>query len=353
MARFLKSREKAKGAAPGSLIFMGRQKMQNTKIRLFKYNAEQCIEKEYNSIHKALDAIQDGYHHWINIDGLHDVELIQSIGQHFDISPLALENILNTGQRSRFIEDAHSLTVLSKAVTYLPEENKITVEQISFVLFENVVLSFQEVVGDHFEPVRKRIRSGLGRVRTWGVDYLMYALLDSLVDNYMIHLEQIGDKVEELEKDLENPTKKLSVQLFKYKTELLYFRKAIKPLKEVVTRLLRCQSKLIQQKNIIYYQEVYDIEEQAIEASDYYFGLITDMINMFNTNLSNKVNDVMKVLTVFSTIFIPLTFISGVYGTNFDHIPELHYKYSYFIMWGVMLAVTGVMFYYFRRKKWF
>ncbi len=353
MARFLKSREKAKGAAPGSLIFMGSQKMEASKIRLFKFNANEFYENEFSTTEEGLNAINHKYINWLNVDGLHDVEVINSIGKHFNISPLVLENILNTGQRARFIEDTSALTVLTKAVTYIPEENKISVEQISFVLIDNVVISFQERIGDHFDPVRERIRSGLGRIRTWGADYLVYALLDCLVDNYMIHLEQIGDKVETLEEDLINPTNELSRQLFKYKTELLYFRKAIKPLKEVLTRVLRCQTELIQSKNIVFFQEIYDIEEQAIEASEYYFGIITDMINLYNTNLSNKANEVMKVLTIFASIFIPLTFIAGIYGTNFDYLPELHYKYAYFMMWGAMAVVTTLMLYYFRRRKWF
>lgn len=353
MARFLKSRAKAKGAAPGSLIFMGKQKMDSAKIRLFKYSETVITEEAFNTIEKALKAIDNKQINWLNIDGLHNVDVINKIGKYFNISPLALENILNTGQRAKFFEDRESLTVLTKAVHYNPDENEIIVEQISFVLLQNVLISFQEKPGDHFEPVRNRIRSGMGRIRKFSADYLMYTLIDCLVDNYLINLEQLGAKIEALEAKLIEPNKELSNELFQYKTEVSYFRKTIKPLKEVLIRLLRSKTELIRDENIIFYQELYDIEEQSIEAADNYFQMTGDLINLYNTYLSNKVNDVMKVLTIFASIFIPLTFIAGVYGTNFEYVPELHFKNAYFVMWGVMIVVAGIMLYYFKKHKWF
>jgi len=353
MARFLKSRAKAKGAAPGSLIFMGKQKMESSKIRLFKYSENETVEKEYKSIDDALKNIDKKYVNWLNIDGIHNIEIIQKIGKQLNISPLALENILNTGQRAKFFEDKESVTILTKAIYYNSDENKISVEQISFVLFQNIVISFQEKTGDHFEPVRARIRNGLGRIRKLRSDYLMYALIDSLVDNYLIILEQMGDKIEALEPKLENPGKEISSELFQVKTEISYFKKTIKPLKEVLTRLLRSKTELIKEDNIVFYQELFDIEEQAIDAVENYFGMTNDLINLYNTNISNKVNEVMKILTIFASIFIPLTFIAGIYGTNFEYVPELQFKNAYFIMWGAMLLVAGIMLYYFKKHKWF
>lgn len=353
MARFLKSRAKAKGAAPGSLIFMGNQKMESLKIRLFKYSGNDTSENEYDSIEEALKATDQKQINWLNIDGLHRTEVIQKIGQHFCISPLALENILNTGQRAKFFEEMESVTLLTKAVYYNQEENKISVEQISFVLLQNVVISFQEKTGDHFEPVRNRIRNAIGRIRKSSADYLMYSLIDCLVDNYLINLEQMGEKIEALESELTEPNKEISNQLFRYKTEVSYFRKTIKPLKEVLTRLLRSKTELIREENIVFYQELYDIQEQSIDAVENYFGMTNDLINLYNTNLSNKANEVMKVLTIFASIFIPLTFIAGIYGTNFEYLPELHFKHAYFVMWGVMGTVAGVMLYFFKKNKWF
>lgn len=353
MARFLKSRAKAKGASPGSLIFMGLKKMEATKIRLFKYSLKETSESEFDSVDKALNALDKKQINWLNIDGLHNTEVIQKIGKHLDISPLALENVLNTGQRAKFFEDKESITIISKAVYYNANENKISVEQISFVLFQNIVISFQEKTGDHFEPVRARIRNGLGRIRKSAADYLMYALIDCLVDNYLINLEQIGEKIEALEPRLSNPGKEISGELFQFKTEISYFRKTIKPLKEVLTRLLRSKTELIRQENIVFYQELFDIEEQAIDAVENYFVMTNDLMNLYNTNISNKANEVMKVLTIFASIFIPLTFIAGIYGTNFEYVPELHYKNAYFVMWGAMLVVAGIMLYYFKKNKWF
>ncbi len=353
MARFLKSRAKAKGASPGSLIFMGKQKMDESKIRLFTYNEKETKEKEYKSIEEALKDVNGNKINWLNIDGIHDTDIIHKVGKHFNISFLALENVLNTGQRSKFFEDKDSVTVLTKAVYYHPEENNISVEQISFVLLNNTVISFQEKSGDHFEPVRSRIRNGIGRIRKATSDYLLYALIDSLVDNYLINLELLGDQIEGVEEKLSNPQKEISNLLFHYKTEVSYYRKTIRPLREVLTRLLRSKADVIHVDNIVFYQELYDLVEQSIDAVDNYFNMTNDLVNLYNTNLSNKVNEVMKVLTIFASIFIPLTFIAGVYGTNFDNVPELHYEYSYFIMWGVMLVVAAIMLYYFKKNKWF
>lgn len=353
MARFLKSRFKAKGAAPGSLIFMGDQKMDAPRIRLFNFNDEISTENEYHTIEEALDNIKPRQINWLNIDGLHEILPIQKIGKHYNISPIALDNVLNTGQRSKFFEDKNSLTIVVKAVYYDPENNKISVEQISFILCKDIIISFQEKPGDHFEPVRERIRNNIGRIRNSAADYLLYTLIDSLIDNNLIIIEQIGDKVEQIEHKLSDPNKEVSAEIFHYKTEISYFRKTVRPLREVITRLLRSNSKLIDNDSIIYFQELNDLIEHSIEALDTYFSMIGDQLNILNTYLSNRVNDVMKVLTIFASIFIPLTFIAGVYGTNFEFVPELSFRYSYFIMWGIMITVSISMLYYFKKNKWF
>ena len=353
MARFLKSIRKAKGAAPGSLIFMGSQKMDESKIRLFSFNEETLFENECKTVEDAFNRIDPQCVNWLNIDGIHDTSIIQKIGKHFNIPSLALENVVNTGQRSKYFEDSDSITLVTKAVYYDSEKQKISVEQISFVLCANTLISFQEKVGDHFEPVRERLRTKIGRIRKSTTDYLLYTLIDSLVDNYLINIEQIGNLVEQIEPKLANPGKEVSAELFHFKTEITYFRKTIRPLKEVMTRLLRSDSELIKQEFIVYFQELNDLIDHAYEAADTYFNMIGDYLNIFNTNVSNRVNDVMKVLTIFASIFIPLTFIAGIYGTNFHYVPELNYKYGYFVMWGVMLLVALGMLYYFKRNKWF
>jgi magnesium transporter len=353
MARFLKSRAKVKGAAPGSLIFVGKQNMEKPRIRLITFNGDGCNEQEYEHIEKVFENILPNQISWLNIDGLHDVSLIKKIGLRFDISPLALDNVLNTGQRARYFEDKNSLTLLTKAVYFDSSINRISVEQISFVLIDQMVISFQEKPGDHFEPVRERIRHSVGRVRKSTADYLLYALMDTLVDNYLIDIEEIGSRIEELEPKLSEPNKALSTQLFHFKTEITYFRKTIRPLREVMTRLLRSRTGFLNEDSHAYFLELSELVDHAIDAIDTYFNMVTDQINLYNTNVSNRANDVMKVLTIFASIFIPLTFIAGIYGTNFEYLPELHFKYSYFVMWAVMLSVAVSMLIYFKKNNWF
>lgn len=353
MARFLKSRKKAKGAAPGSYIFIGDQKMESTRIRLFQYNSDRFEEKEFKDINEALSKIDDNYINWLNIDGLHEISILQTIGDQFEISAIAFENILNTDQRSKFFEDRNSVTVISKAIDFQGESNQIDVEQISFTVFRNLLISFQERVGDHFEPVRERIRNNTGVIRKSTTDYLLFALLDSLVDNYLIGLEGIGEQIEQIEKQIPKLEDEVSIQLFQYKKEILLFRKTILPLKEVVSRILRSDEGIFHHTNMIYYKELDSLIDLCNESIGTYLNMVNDHINQFNTLQSNKENKVMKVLTVFASIFIPLTFIAGIYGTNFDYLPELHYRYSYFAMWGAMIIIAGGMLYYFRRNKWF
>ncbi|MCF8331420.1 MAG: magnesium/cobalt transporter CorA [Bacteroidales bacterium] len=353
MARFLKSRIKAKGAAPGSLIFIGKKQMERPNITLLKYNSENVSGKECGDLDEAVYFMDEQHVNWLNIDGIHDTNLIHDIGKQFNISPIALENVLNTGQRPKFFEEDNAITLIVKAISFDKSENQILVDHISFILLENTIISLQERTSDHFDHVRQRIIQNIGRIRKASADYLLYTLVDSLVDNYLINLEQIGDKVESLENKLSHPSKELSSLLFQYKTEISYFKKTVRPLREVLTRMLRSKSYLIQEDHLPYYHELYDLVEQSIEAVDNYFTITNDLINLYNTNISNRANDVMKVLTIFASIFIPLTFIAGIYGTNFEYLPELQYKYAYFIMWGVMAVIAGVMLMFFKKQKWF
>lgn len=353
MARFLKSRTQSKGAAPGSLIFMGNQTMETPRIRLFKYDQDKATEKEYTSVDEALSDLSTTQISWLNIDGLHDISIIQKIGKHFNISAMVLENVLNTGQRAKYFDDDNSLTMLTKAVYYDSENNRLSAEQISFILCGNVLISFQEKSGDHFDPVRERIRNSIGHIRKSSSDYLLFCLVDSLVDNYLITIEQIGSRVEEIETRLADPDKELSNELFQFRTEITFLRKTIRPLKEVMTKLLRSESEFLKSENHIFFLELNDMVEHSNDAIDIYFSMVGDQLNLYHTNISNRANGVMKVLTIFASIFIPLTFIAGVYGTNFDYLPELHFRYSYFVMWGVMLLVALSMLYYFRKNKWF
>lgn len=353
MARFLKSRKKVKGAAPGSYIFIGNQKMESPKIRLFQYNRNESIEAEYSSVEEAIENIHSKNTNWLNIDGLHDVSSLKILSENFGISALAFENILNTGQRTKFFEDKESFTVISKSVEYNSENNQISIEQISFIVVKNVLISFQEKVGDHFEPIRERIRNNIGVIRKSSAEYLLFALMDCLVDNYLIGMEHIGEKIENIEEKIPELDDKVSSQLFEYKKEISLFSKTIRPLKEVVKRITRLNTVIIHKENLVYYSELDNLIDLANESLEAYFNMVNDHINQFNTLLSHKDNKVMKVLTIFASIFIPLTFIAGIYGTNFDYLPELHFRYAYFAMLGVMALLALAMLNYFRKNKWF
>lgn len=353
MARFLKSRLKAKGAAPGSFIFLGKQKMDTQIIRLIQFNNETTSEKQYKNIEEALGRIASDKISWLNIDGLHDVAPIKAIGKHFNVSPLAFENILNTGQRSKFIEDKNALIVVAKAVEYNAQTHKILGEQISFILCKNVLITFQEKSGNIFDSVRDRIKNDLGYVRKSPADYLLFTLLDCVVDNNLIIIEQIGANIEQIEHKLTHPDETVSKELYHYRTEISYFRKTVRPLKEVITRILSSNSDLLNKETDEFFRELNDLIDQSIESIETYYQMASDQLTIYNTNVNIKANDIMKVLAIFTSIFIPLNFIVGVYGTNFDYLPELHFKYGYLGMWVVMLSVVGAMLFYFKRNKWF
>ncbi len=353
MAKFLINRRKAKGQAPGSLVFLGEQKMEKTRKRIIQYNEDFIKEIEVDTIEETFNQTSDDYCTWINIDGIHKISHFEKLGQNFNISPLALEDILNTDQRPKFFEDKKNITIIVKAIFESKTDHSIVTEQISFVIGKNYLLSFQEREGDHFEPVRERLRKSIGRIRSTGVDYLLQALFDALIDNYILSVELLGDVIEKQEKLLSQPNDTFTESIYHLKTNIAYIRKNVRPLKEIMVRLLKTDSELIGAKTNIYFQELDELVTQTLESIDFYYTMISDQLNIYNTNVSNRVNDVMKVLTIFAAIFIPLTFIAGIYGTNFDHLPELHFKYSYYVMLGIMAIVAIFMLLYFKRKKWF
>ncbi len=352
MARFLKSRKLAKGKAPGSFVFIGKQKMEKSRIRVIQYNENEILETEEEHIEQALQSIEKNKVTWINIDGIHDAAVIEKVGHRLNISALLLDNIPNTDQRPKFLEDSENIILIIKAFFFNTDNSSIDTEQISFILGKEYLVTFQEKIGDHFEVVRERLREKIGVIRTKGPDYLLHALTDALVDNYFIGIENLGHQVEKLESRLSGNDKDIASLIYFYKTEFTYLRKHIRPLKEVMTRLLKTESGVIHKKSMIYFQELEDLVIQSLEAIEIYYTMVSDQLNIYHTNVSNRVNDVMKVLTIFASIFIPLTFIAGIYGTNFDYLPELHYRYSYYIMWGIMVLVAVVMLWFFRRKKW-
>lgn len=352
MARFLKDKQNSKGAAPGSLIFIGQQKMENSRIHVTQYNTEYIKEGELKKLDKIAEYLSDDHVTWISIHGLHDTALIAQIGEKFDISSLILEDILNTDERPKFIEDDTHLFVILKSLSFNPENCKFQIDQISLIVGENYLISIQETETDYFEDVSRRLNSGMGKIRSYSPDYLCYTLIDTVVDGYILNIEKMGNVIEEQEKRLLTSDKQIIENIYHYKTELAYIRKNIRPVKELMTRFVTSDSDLINDRTYSYLRDLEGLVTQALEAIEIYYTMVSDQQNSYNANINNNVNDVMKVLTIFSAIFIPLTFIVGVYGMNFNYIPALKYHYSYFILWGIMVAIAIIMLFFFKRKKW-
>ena len=341
------------GQIPGSVIYTGKKDKQKLFIESFDYNKEQCTEKTLNTVQESFEYKLTDSITWINLNGLNHVGEIEKLGEHYDLHPLVLEDIVNISQRPKIDEYDNYLFVVLKMLYYDANE-KIVSEQVSFVLGKNYVLSFQESEGDVFNSVRNRIRHAKGRVRSMQADYLLYVLIDAVVDHYFSVIETLGDKIEDFETAIFSGEvdDDISQKIQNLKREILRVRRGIFPLREVINRIEKNENKLIHKKTITYYRDVYDHIIQVSENIDIYREMIWSLMDMYMTTISNKMNEVMKVLTIMASIFIPLTFIAGIYGMNFEYIPELQYKYSYFILWGVMIVLFIGMLIYFKRRKW-
>jgi len=331
---------------------MGKQKMAKTKIRLIRFNSKLIEESEPENI-AAIPDPEPNSISWINIDGIHDVDLIRTVGERFGIDNLGLEDVLNTDQRPKVLIDEEHVMTIIKSFIYNAEKKNLSSEQISFVLGKNYLITFQEQVGDCFDSVRPRLRKDNSRIRTLGADYLMYALLDTLVDNYILCAEAVGENVERLEElVLKSDNRNILEEIYLYRNEIRFMRKLVRPVKEITLHLLKTESRLINKKTLVFLTDLDDLATQAIEAVEIYYQMVTDQLNIFHTNVGNRANEVMKVLTIFATIFIPLTFITGIYGTNFVNIPEIRWHNGYYYMLGLIGAVTIVMLLFFNKKKW-
>jgi len=340
------------GQIPGSAIYTGEKSNQKLFIEAFDYTKDKFVEKEITKVEDCF-GFEYGSITWINVNGLNHVTEIEKIGKHFELHPLVVEDIVNISQRPKIDEHDDYMFVVLKML-YYDDHQKIVSEQVSFILGKDYVLTFQESEGDVFDEVRDRIRQAKGRVRTMQSDYLLYVLIDAIVDHYFSVIEILGDKIEDFESaifsgDVDGDVSK---EIQNLKREILRVRRAIFPLREIISRIEKHESNLIQPKTITYFRDIYDHLIQVSENIDIYREMIWSLMDMYMTTISNKMNEVMKVLTIMASIFIPLTFIAGIYGMNFEYIPELQYKYSYFILWGVMIVLFLGMLYYFRKKKW-
>ncbi len=354
MSRYARKSSKKAGLSPGTLVFVGDKKTENTRIRLLDYNETKIEEKELKKIEEVFPLKNTSTISWINIDGLQDTSIIEKIGNHFKIHSLVLEDILNTNQRPKIDDYEDYLYIVFRMVHYDKDKQEISTEQVSLIAGKNFVISFQEKVGDVFDPIRERLRNSKGRIRREGSDYLSYSLIDAVVDSYFVVLENIGEVIEDLEDELiSNPQQENLHSIHKMRREMILLRKSVWPLREVINNLERGDSDLIQESTGIFLRDVYDHTIQIIETIESFRDMISGMLDTYLSSLSYKMNEVMKVLTIIATIFIPLTFIAGVYGMNFEHMPELKWNWIYPDgFWLLMFAIGGIMIYYFKKKNW-
>ncbi len=341
------------GLPPGTLVHVGERKLEKIRITIIDYDESNFQERQADRVEECFQFKTTSTVTWINIDGLHDVKIIEGIGTHYNLHPLTLEDILHTGQRPKFEDLESYLFVVLMMLRFDDESQVILSEQVSLILGTNFVISFQENIGDVFDQIRDRIRNAKGKVRKMGADYLMYALLDAVVDNYFGILEKLGEKIEALEEELvDNPSDRTLQQIHRLKREMVFLRKSVWPLRELINGLDRSESDLIADSTGVYLRDVYDHTIQVIDTVESFRDMVSGMLDIYLSSISNRMNAVMKVLTIIATIFIPLTFVAGIYGMNFEHMPELKWRWGYAAVWLVMLVVAGLMVLYFKRKKW-
>ncbi|MCG8341884.1 MAG: magnesium/cobalt transporter CorA [Chlorobiales bacterium] len=355
MARFTKGYKKKVGLPSGSLIYIGEKKVEHPRIKIIDFSDEYCMHKQVPGIEDCTPYKEKETTTWINIDGLHDVKLIESTGKLFDIHPLVLEDILHTGQRPKIEEFDDYIFLVFRMISYDEEQEKVLEEQLSIVLGENYVISFQEEPGDMFDSVRERIIQGKLKIRRKKADYLVYALLDTVVDNYFQVLDKLERRLEELDGDLfEESSPETFHKIGALKKEIIHLRKSVWPLRETVNSITKGEyDTIIDESNLLYFRDVYDHIIHVIDILDNFREMIAAMHDTYMNFVNSRMNEVMKILTVIATMFIPLTFIAGVYGMNFRYMPELEWQWGYFGVLGFMGLLVVSMIFYFKRKNWF
>lgn len=342
------------GASPGTLIHIGEHYAEEVTITYYEYNQMEFESKVLSpAALEALELNTNGNVKWINIDGLGSTEVIETVGKLFKLHPLMLEDILNTGQRTKVEDYAEYLFVVLKDIIPNVDLNDFRMDQISFILIGEYLITFKENGDNTFEKVIARMSAGKGNIRRFKKDYLFYALVDTVVDSYFVLLEQLGNKIDSEEDELmRDPRKEILQNIHYLKREMLLLRNTLWPLREVLSNLIRTEGTYISASTNIYMRDTYDHTIQVIDTIEIYHDILSGMLDTYLSSISNKTNEIMKVLTILSTIFIPITFLAGVYGMNFDFMPELRQRLGYPFFWGVSITSTVVMLRFFRNKKW-
>lgn len=347
------------GLPPGTLTYVGRKTDAQVVVTILEFNEHDYSEVRLTDVESAMLHVRTGMVRWINVEGVHDTAIVEKLGRIYDIHPLTLEDIVNTNQRPKFEEYDHYLVNIMKMV-YEEEyekqsENIFISEQLTILLMDKrTVISFQEAEGgDVFDIIRHRIRQGKGRIRKGGADYLAYCLIDAVIDSYFGVLEHFGDEMETMEDSLVgNPKPEAIRKLHDLKRQMIYIRKSVWPMRDMVNNIERCESELITPSTLIYLRDAHDHIIRVIDTVETYRDLLSGMMDLYMSSVSNRMNEVMKTLTIITTIFVPLTFIVGVYGMNFDFMPELRTTFGYYIVWVIMIFIVILLFIFFRVKKW-
>ncbi|MBI4642903.1 MAG: magnesium/cobalt transporter CorA [Deltaproteobacteria bacterium] len=352
MGKLVRKRAQKAGLPPGSLVYTGEKMDAKVSITIIEYDEQQYQEREIATFDECLLLTGKPGVTWIKVDGIHSVENLQRLGECFNLHPLVLEDILNTDQRPK-IEDFDDYIYIVLRIINYSENNELSSEQISLILGSNFVISLQESNGAVFAPVLERLRTSKGRIRKSGPDYLVYSLMDLIVDNYFVVLEKFGEALEFLEEEVvKRPTPQTLQDVHRFKYDMIMLRKSVWPLREVIGHLERRESDLIQEATAIYFKDVYDHTIVAIDNIETYRDILSGMLDIYLSSISNRLNEIMKVLTIIATIFMPLTFLAGVYGMNFKHMPELEWLWGYPFAVSLMIVIALSMLHYFRRKKW-
>jgi len=348
-----KKRATKSGLPPGTMVHVGKERTEKVRISVMDFNEDSVVEKAITSTNELRVFLEKSNVTWITVDGVHDLHVIENIGQIFGLHPLVMEDIANTTQRPKVEDLEDYLFIVFNRLDFDEKAGEINSEQISLILGSNYLISFQENHAGLFDPIRERIKAGKGRIRKAGPDYLAYTLLDSVVDNYFVLLEKLGEKLEFLEEELVKAPKPDTLQtIHKLKTYMIFMRKSVWPLREVINRLIDGESPLIKNPTVPYLRDIYDHTVHVIDNMETSRDIISGMLDIYLSSISYRLNEVMKVLTIIATLFIPLTFLAGWYGMNFKSMPEYDWPYGYAMVITIAISMTVAMLVYFKRKRW-
>jgi len=354
MFRLFKRSSSKAGLSPGSLTYVGDKHEEKLEVELIRYSTEEYTEESIENIDDVFPIENTPSIKWINVVGLHDPSTIEAIGKNLDIHSLVLEDILNPLQRPKVEDLDGCLFLIIKSIHSEESTGEYNIDQVSLLIGVNFVISFQEKNRGLFDDLKRRIKNGKERIRNRGADYLAYSIMDIIVDNYFTELEKLGNQIEEVEDTIiKSPGTESLDSIYKFKRELILIRKSIFPVRNVIHRIDRVGGDLFQESTDIYLSDLSDHILQIIDIIDTFRDIVASMMDIYLSSVSNRMNEVMKTLTIFASIFIPLTFIAGIYGMNFDYMPELKWHWGYFGFWGVVLTLLVSMLIYFKKKKWF